>query len=83
MGGAAVAGRNSVGRAANAAANSEWLKGKAADNVFARAALKASSKTASSTFDARNTTAVKQATGILGVNVGKGTTNNLQVTSGK
>jgi hypothetical protein len=78
MGGAAVAGRNSIGRLANAAANNEKLKGAAANNVFARAALKASTRTANSTFDARNTKAVGQATGALGMNIGKGTKDTLR-----
>jgi hypothetical protein len=78
MGAGAMAGRNTIGRAANVASNNEWLKNKAATNVFARAALKASNRTAESTFDARKTTAVKQATSTLGINLGKATDTNLR-----
>lgn len=53
IGGAALASRHSVGRGANAIAQSQWLKDKAETSRFARAGLWTAQKTSESSFDVR------------------------------
>ena len=52
LGGAAIAGRNTIGWAANKYANSDMAKG--ANNAITRSFTRLSNKVASGSFDARN-----------------------------
>jgi len=80
MGGVAMAGRNTIGRVANNIASREGLKDAAeAGGVggwAAKMAIKGSEKTAKSTFDARQTKIMGDATKRLGVDLGKADKKN-------
>ncbi len=71
-GGIAKIGRGTIGRGANALANSQTLQRSAATNMFARGALKGAKGVAGTSFDLRDTSATKKLAGISGLDFGKG-----------
>jgi len=68
VGSGAWVGRNTLGRASQAASDSRWLKERAPDSRMARLALTAAKKTGSASFDVRNT----KAASAVGLDAGKG-----------
>ncbi|MCX6701872.1 MAG: hypothetical protein NTX96_01595 [Candidatus Zambryskibacteria bacterium] len=76
MGGAARFGRNTAGRAGNIIANREGLKEAASKGgvggFFAKTALRAGTKTATSSFDARSTDTFGAISSATGVKFGEG-----------
>lgn len=72
MGGTAWAGRRTVGRTADRLVRSEKFQEYAGKSAVVKSLFKGTQAVAGSTFDARNTGAVKTTTGSLGVNLGKG-----------
>lgn len=73
FGGAAWAGRQTIGRGAAAIAKNEDLQREAdKGNLFAKAGIWASKKTAQGTFDARRSFLGEKAASNLGIDMGKG-----------
>jgi len=77
FGGAARFGRNTIGRAGNVAANSEYLKEKSVtggmvSRNLAKLTLVGGSKAATNSFDARSNSGFESLVGATGVKFGKG-----------
>ena len=70
LGGAAFAARNTLGRVASRAANSDWLKNKAESSLWGEYALKSARGVAGGSLDLRALRPVKAAAGAAGINLG-------------
>jgi len=75
VGGVGTLGRATVGRTADRLTRSKAFQKYAGETFIGKQLYQGTTKIAGSSFDARNTAAVKKATGTLGIDFGKGSTD--------